>query len=119
MTFRALALALAAGLALGCGVLDELDKSSAEMDKHSPAARKAAEAKAKAEAEKKSGAANAKAGGVANKAKQTASQWWGKATSLAPDETDESIVRCVIDGSEQYTRQHDCQMRGGVVAKRN
>jgi hypothetical protein len=119
MTVRALALAVAAALALGCGILDELDKSSAEMDKHSPAARAAAEAKKKAEAEKKAGTASAAGKGLASQAKQTASQWWGKATSLAPDETDESIVRCVINGSEQYTRQQDCQMRGGIVAKRN
>jgi hypothetical protein len=119
MIRRVSALALLVGLVLGCGVLDELDKSSEAMDKYSPAARKAAEEKKKAEAEKKSGAAASTAKGVANQAKQTASQWWGKASSLAPDEADESIVRCVIAGTEQYTRRHDCQMRGGTVAKRN
>jgi hypothetical protein len=118
MARRVLALALALGLAAGCSVIDELDKGSAEMDKYSPAARKAAEAKAKAEAEKKSGSAAKTAQGVAGKARQTASQWWGNATSLAPDEADETIVRCVVSGSEQYMRHHDCQMRGGIVAKR-
>jgi hypothetical protein len=118
MALRLIVLALAVGLAAGCSFVEELDKSSATMDKYSPAARKAAEAKAKAEAEKKSGAAAKTAKGAAGQARQTASQWWGKATSLAPDETDESIVRCVVGGSEQYMRQHDCQMRGGIVAKR-
>jgi hypothetical protein len=119
MAPRLLALALVLALAAGCSFIDELDKSSAAMDKYSPAARKAAEAKAKAAAEKKSGSAGAVAKGAAGQAQQTASQWWNKATSLAPDEADESIVRCVVGGSEQYMRRPDCQMRGGVVAKRN
>src|SRR4029453_7846695 len=98
---------------------DGPDKRSAEMDKHSPSARAAAEAKKKAEAEKKSGAASAAGKSLAGQAKQTASQWWGKPTSRAPEEGNKDMVRCVMDGPKQSPRQHDCQMRGGIVAKRN
>jgi hypothetical protein len=104
-------------LALGCGVLEELDKGSAEMDKHSPGARALSEKKAKEAAEKQAKKGESKAGGVTAQARDAASKWWSNAKSLAPDETNSDVVRCVLNGSDQYMSRNDCAMRGGVVAK--
>ena len=49
-------------------------------------------------------------------AKDAASKWWGNARSLAP-ETEGDVVRCVLNGTDQYMASHDCAMRGGSVAK--
>lgn len=117
--FRLFALFLAAGLVLGCPILDELDKGSAEMDKYSPSARKAAEEKKKADAAEKAGGSRSgsKAGGAVAGAKAAASQWWSKARTLAPDEKDEDLVRCVLPDGDRFMREHDCQMRSGVAKR--
>jgi hypothetical protein len=116
---RLLAAALALAFCLGCPVLDELDKGSAEMDKYSPGARKLKEKKEKeaaAKAEKSgSGSGGRTVAGAADSAKQAASEWWGKAKSLAPDERNENIVRCILPGGEQFMARHDCQMRSGIA----
>jgi hypothetical protein len=118
---RLLATVLVLAFGLGCGVLEELDKGSADMDKFSPGARALSEKKAKEAAEKqaakqaKSGAS--KLAGASAQARDAASKWWSNARSLAPDETDSDVVRCVIDGADQYMSRPDCLMRGGSVAK--
>jgi hypothetical protein len=114
---RLLATVLVAGLCLGCPILDELDKGSADMDKFSPGARALTERKAKEAAEKEAKKAPSKAGSVTAQARDAASKWWSNARSLAPDETDPEVIRCVIDGKDQYMGRPDCLMRGGSVAK--
>jgi hypothetical protein len=119
---RLLAAALVLAFGLGCPILDELDKSSAEMDKYSPSAQ-AAKAKAEKEAAEKAAApsgtsAAQKAAGAADQAKQAASQWWSNAKSLAPDEADGNIVRCILPDGEQFMARHDCQMRAGIAKAR-
>jgi hypothetical protein len=104
--------------ALGCPILDELDKGNKEMDKFSPGARALNEKKAKeAEAKKQASSGPSKLAGATAGAKDAASKWWGKARSLAPDETSSDVVRCVLNGSDQYMSKNDCLMRGGSVAK--
>jgi hypothetical protein len=116
---RLLATTCLLALALGCGVLDELDKGNAEMDKFSPGARALAEKKAKEAAEKqaKAGAPKSGGGGVTAQARDAAAKWWSNAKSLAPDETNSDVVRCVLNGTDQYMSRNDCAMRGGYVAK--
>ena len=112
---RVCAAILALSLCVGCPILDELDKGNAEMDKYSPGARKLKEKKEKeaaAEAEKKGTKTLA---GAADSAKQAASEWWGKAKSLAPDEKNENVVRCVLPGGDQFMARHDCLMRSGLA----
>src|SRR5215470_7324773 len=111
-----LLLCLALGLSLGCSFVEEMDKSSAEMDKYSPTARK--EAKAKAEAAKNAEVAKGASGKgttLAADAKEAASKWWGNAKSLAPDEANKNIVRCVLPGGDEFTSKTDCQMRAGLA----
>jgi hypothetical protein len=113
--------------ATGCPFLDELDASSKEMDKYSKTGRKMAEEKAKAE---KEAAANPKGGGVkdffsskgkggkaAESAKESAGNWWAKATTLNTDERDPDLVRCQLPGGVEFMRKHDCQMRSGLALK--
>jgi hypothetical protein len=122
MNRRRLATGLAlAALALlsGCGVMDELDKGRAEMDKHSPSAQKAkAEQEAAAAEAARTGSANAAAGAAA-KARQAAATWWQNARSLGSEQSSPDVVRCVVDGGEQYTDKQTCLMRGGRIAKRD
>jgi hypothetical protein len=115
---RLLALGLVLVACLGCPILDELDKGNAEMDKYSQGAKKLKEKKEKEAAEKaaKSGAGAVKT--AAGDAKQSASQWWSNARSLAPDEADDNIVRCILPGGEQFMARHDCQMRSGIAKAR-
>jgi hypothetical protein len=118
---RLLAAALVLAFGLGCPILDELDKGNAEMDKYSQGAQKLKAKKEKEAAEKaaKSGpSAVQTASGAAEKAKQSASQWWSNARSLAPDEADGNIVRCILPGGEQFMARHDCQMRSGIAKPR-
>jgi hypothetical protein len=116
----ALCLVLAALLlAPGCGILEELDNGRAEMDKHSASAQKEKAEKAAATAEGERTGAAAAASGAAAKARQAASTWWQNARSIGSEETDENVVRCIVDGGEQYTQKQNCLMRGGRIAKRN
>jgi len=118
---RLLAAALALAFGLGCPILDELDKGNAEMDKYSQGAQKLKAKKEKEASEKaaKSGpSAVQTASGAAEQAKQSASQWWSNARSLAPDEADGNIVRCILPGGEQFMARHDCQMRSGIAKPR-
>lgn len=108
--------ALCAALLLaGCSVLDELDAGRKDMEARSPTA--AAEKKAREEAELK--AADAKAAGAAGKARRSGASAWANVKSIAADEMSEDIVRCVLGGSDQYMRKHDCLSRGGRVARRD
>lgn len=117
---RVLAATLCLAFCLGCPILDELDKGSAEMDKYSPTARKLKEQKEKEAVAKPQGGSGAvsKAGEAAASAKEAASQWWSNAKSLAPDEADGNIVRCILPDGEQFMARHDCQMRAGIAKAR-
>jgi hypothetical protein len=116
----AVCLALAALLlAPACGVLDELDKGRAELEKHSTSAQKEKAEKAAATAEAERTGAAAAASGAAAKARQAASTWWQNARSIGSEESDENVVRCIVDGGEQYTQKQNCLMRGGRIAKRD
>jgi hypothetical protein len=114
---RLFATALVLSFSLGCSIMEELDKGSAEMDKHSPGARALTAKKAAAAAEKEEKSGAKKVAGVTAQARDAASKWWSNARSLAPDETNPEVVRCVLNGKDQYMASHDCQMRGGSVAK--
>jgi hypothetical protein len=114
---RLFATALVLVFALGCPILDELDKGNKEMDKFSPGARALNEKKAKEAAEKQQKAGSSKVAGATAQARDAASKWWSNARSLAPDETSSDVVRCVLDGADQYMSRNDCLMRGGSVAK--
>jgi uncharacterized protein YPO0396 len=109
----------ALALAPGCGVLDELDKGTAELEKHSASAQKEKAEKAAANAEAEQTGAATAASGAAAKARQAAATWWQNARSIGSDETSEDVVRCVVGGADQYMHKPDCLMRGGTVAKRN
>lgn len=117
---RFLAAILCLAFCLGCPILDELDKGAAEMDKYSPSARKAKEQRDKEAAAKREGGPGAlsKAGEAAAGAKEAASQWWSHAKSLAPDEADGNIVRCILPDGEKFMARHDCQMRSGIAKAR-
>jgi hypothetical protein len=130
MKLRFAAALLAAALAsTGCPMLEELDNSAKLMDKHSPAGQKAAAEKAKAEQEaaanpKPAGggikdffSSKGKGGQAAASAKESAGDWWAKATTLNTDERDPDLVRCQLPGRVEFMRKHDCQMRSGLALK--
>jgi hypothetical protein len=124
MPVRLAAALLLAALSLGCPMVEELNKSSAEMDKYSPTARKQAAEKKKAAAEvaqgggtSGSGSAKSKAGDAVASAKDAAKNWWANATTLTPDERDPDLVRCQLPGGVEFMRKHDCLMRSGIAQK--
>ena len=107
---RLLATVFVLVFALGCPILDELDKGSAEMDKFSPGARALNEKKAKEAAEKQAKSGASKVAGATAGAKEAASKWWSNARSLAPDETEagrRSAASC--NGADQYMSRNDCR----------
>ncbi len=101
-----------AALCWGCFVFDELDQGEKVMEQLGPgknAARKQQPAPAVRETEP------AKPSGPG--ALERLQAWWDQATAPEPVRRDPSdvIVRCRIDGSAQFMRKSDCQLRGGQV----
>ena len=91
---RALATALAAaGLAFGCGALDELDKANAMLDKSKPAAEGAA-TDAQADPRRR--------------------LEWGNVKSIHKGDLEGRIVRCTVDGVEKFSSPDDCLAQGGT-----
>lgn len=95
----AIALALLAGLAVGCD-LDELTESGIRKAGPKPAADAQPADKGKAAAP---------AAPRAN--------WWAEAHSLSREDADASIVGCRIGRSVQFMREVDCLARGGAPGR--
>jgi hypothetical protein len=92
-------LVLVVSLLSCCTIIDELDAANAKMPS--------------------SGAAESTAPGAAappepNALVERSKEWWRRATSLAPNEMDASIVNCRIGQSAQFMSKDDCLSRGGV-----
>lgn len=98
-----LALALAAPLALGCSIADELDAAHKEMERYDNSeAKKAKEKKEAAAAQKKK-----------KKAKPDLLSGWRDKTSLGNEYEDDAIVTCQLDGRSQFMSRNDCLSQGG------
>jgi hypothetical protein len=95
----ATALALLAGLALGCS-LDELTETGIRKAEARPAAEAQPAGKGKA---------------AASAAPRP--NWWAEARSLSREDADASIVGCRIGGSVQFMREVDCLARGGAPGR--
>jgi hypothetical protein len=106
MVLRLVALALVTILALGCFVLDELDKSKELMDKPSFSSQE--EKKPEAPAQPQAAPGKAPAG------RPSVGDWWKKTRSLAPGDVSSEVVRCGLDGAVQFMRRPDCLARGGT-----
>lgn len=117
---RAFAIALACGaLTLagsGCFAFEEIDQGQEIMDQHFGADRKA---RAETEAREKA-AEEAEDDGTGLLAR--ARRWWNDDGGSAPPEPESSgppphpddvVGRCELDGSTQFMRKFDCQLRGG------
>jgi len=105
----------------GCFVNDELKHGDAEIERYSVGWREkkkemqeAAQAEAKAEAEAKSKKAQATGPGVEAKL----STWWHETVDEQPVQADpdDNLVSCKINGSVQFLRKSDCQLRRGHAA---
>jgi hypothetical protein len=115
---RALLISLIAALCCGCFVLDELDQGEVLMEQASSRGG-ANKKKAAAEAEAQAPRPRAPAGkGAGDGLLDTAKGWWSKLSAPAHTEPDpnDGVVRCRIDGSVQFMRASDCQVRGGDSA---
>lgn len=87
----------------GCFVLDELQKARESAGVVDPSkAKEAEEAKLKL-----SQAEQAKRDKVKN--------YWKEIQSLDPEEIDESIVRCDVNGSVSFMDNAGCLSRGGTI----
>lgn len=91
--------------------MEELDKANSKL----PASAKAKAAKAKGEAPS-SGSVASKAKSAADPILEQSKEWWNRATSLAPAETESSVVRCRLPGQTQFMDRDDCLARGGVAS---
>jgi hypothetical protein len=108
---RALAAVLAVlmltGLATGCYVFDELDKSQAMLDHGAKAKKEKAEANAaaaKAKAEKQ------------NELEERVSHWWEGARTLSSSpqaNTADPAIGCRIGSALRFMRRSDCLSQGG------
>lgn len=115
---RTLLISLIAALCCGCFVLDELDQGEVLMEQASSrggAKKKAAAAEAEAPASRSRASAGS---GGGDGFLDTAKGWWTKLSAPAHTEPDpnDTVVRCRVDGSVQYMRASDCQVRGGEAA---
>jgi hypothetical protein len=109
MRLRLLALALAAQIASGCFVFDELDKGEKILDESSPTRNAAAKKKAE------EAAAKAAPGQPADP-NQKKKSWWETARTLSKADkapSDDPHVRCRIEGRERFMLQSDCLTQGG------
>ena len=109
-----LLLPLLASLALsGCFVFDEIQRGIDIMDEHSPAAN----AKNAKQPEPES-APDTESKLVELKAQLA--QWWRNALEEEPPPPDpnDGIVRCEVRGKVSFTRQSDCEIRGGRFVNR-
>lgn len=113
---RLAAALLAACLASGCFVVEEIDKGQKYMDQHADVDKRKAveEEKAAAEQAKKSD----EGPGVTDRMRG----WWeerqddqARAADSGPGaHPDDKPGRCELNGSTQFMRKFDCQLRGGT-----
>ncbi|MCP5059352.1 MAG: hypothetical protein GY937_21830 [bacterium] len=98
----------------GCFVFDELDWGMAELEKHPVKPGASRSRTAKKNAEPATPSASSSDSSWADKLPDPR-QWWSDARTVSSAEKDESIVRCRLDGQDQFMRIHECQTRGGQV----
>ena len=99
------------GVASGCFVNDEMNKSSALIKGPGAAAPgAAAPGSANAAVAKPSAGATA----AAKPASPAGKSWWETARSLTSEESDESIARCELAGRTEFMLRDDCLARGGA-----
>jgi hypothetical protein len=107
---RQLWVVLCAALCWGCFVFDELDQGEELMEQLGPgkgAAQKPTPDSAPARAESEGPGVLERLGA-----------WWDEATAPEPvgPDPDDRIVACRVDGSTQFMRVSDCQLRGGSAS---
>jgi len=101
----------------GCFITEELDKGEAILDQHGAGmrrARAAAEAKAAEEAAPPYRRPAPAGPGVQDKL----SKWWKEVSEEgpAPEDPNNGLVRCTLGKKVLFTRQKDCEIRGGQAA---
>ena len=103
---RRLWIVLSAALCWGCFVFDELDHGEELMEQLGPGKGTAQQA-----APESAPGAGSDGPGVLERL----GAWWDEATASEPAEPDpdDRIVACWLDGSTQFMRESDCQLRGG------
>ena len=85
----------------GCSIWDELDSANEKMDAFS---------KTKGEEEEEAATVDPDAP-LTPQARST--KWWSQARSLDSKPMAESIVRCRLNGGQQFMRRDECLNRGG------
>lgn len=83
----------------GCSIWDELDSANEKMDAFSKTKGKEEAATVDPDAPLTPQARSAK--------------WWSQAKSLDSKPMAESIVRCRLNGTQQFMRRDECLNRGG------
>jgi len=119
---RCLSIALVCtGLALGgagCFAFEEIDQGQEIMDQHFAGKRKAEEEKARRDEATR--APEEPAPGLVARVQARVQSWWSGSETDAPEPSgppphpDNVPGRCEIDGSTQFMRKFDCQLRGGT-----
>lgn len=112
---RLAAALLAACLASGCFVIEEIDKGQEYMDQHADVDKRKAIEDEKAEAEQ--ARKDDEGPGVADRMRG----WWderqedqARAEESGPEaHPEDKPGRCQLDGKTQFMRKFDCQLRGG------
>lgn len=117
---RVIAIAGAALWLSGCFVFEELDKGDAIIEQHSAGLRKKrkeaeAAAAAAAEADERRTASSPQGPDI----RARLAEWWRNALEDDREEAapDDAIVRCELHGSLIFTRESDCQARGGELTR--
>lgn len=98
---------LGAALCWGCFVFDELEEGEKLMEQLGPG-KGAAQTTAPEPAP-------AHAGSDEPGVLERLGAWWDEATAPEPvgPDPDDRIVACWVDGTTQFMRESDCQLRGG------
>jgi hypothetical protein len=98
----------------GCFIAEELDKGEAILDQHGAGLRRA-RAAAKAKAAEEAAPPFRRAAPAAPGIKQKLSKWWKEVSEEgpAPDDPNNGVVRCELGKKVLFTRQKDCEIRGG------
>ena len=99
---RLLSIILFILLTSGCTILDEIDAASAKMPSNRPVASSGGTAPGSA------------APPAPNALLEQSKEWWGRATSMSPNQMSASIVNCRIGKNAQFMSKDDCLTRGGV-----
>ncbi len=121
---RLLALALASGLVLGCGVIDQLDDANKAMDKEVASTQRAAALRNGQSPPPVGPAPGARPGGVAPRGPAKppegllarAERWWKEAREEKPiaPAPDDRIVRCRMGGTTTFVLKSACLSQDGL-----